>query len=614
MGVVAAAVTAAAVEIGVGATIAGIAGTAVAGGMWGAAIGGVMAGISGGDIGQGMLNGGVSGFVTAGVGGALGSAVGSAGGLTGSAMADAALVNAGAGMAGGATNSLMSGTDPLQGLLMGGLGGAVTGAMSGNMFGAGNAPVNPDSLTQMGMPADALAAGATPQVDISSVNGNAVYTPTDAVRAEYGIPAGTAYNANGVAVDPATGLADVSQHTLASYTNSSGGTLLAANGGISPEATIAQFSKGTLADGTPIYTDTLGNTYAASDTSLALTGQRIDAVGNPIYATSGLGNTVQYWNGDGRPVTSTGDIIGTSQANASSGLFGGGSSTSLFSKASGALSDVGSAIGLGPSNAAQQIDGSLAALPGGSTVASNSSTSNSSSGGIPGLSNGAMLTYGAGNLISSLLGSSAAEQAASIQSDAAKNATASQQAMQAQTRADLMPYQSTGLAATNALTAYMGLQQGQDPTQSLLLSKFNPTQAQLAATPGYQWSLDQGLQATQNAAAAQGLGASGSALKGAANYAEGLAGTTYQQQFANDQTTKNQQYNQLSGLMSSGQNAAAQTGNFGYQNTQAANNYATSGAAAQAAGVMGSNNAITGGINNMGNMLMMNSMLSSMYG
>jgi hypothetical protein len=62
------------------------------------------------------------------------------------------------------------------------------------------------------------------------------------------------------------------------------------------------------------------------------------------------------------------------------------------------------------------------------------------------------------------------------------------------------------------------------------------TQEQLEKTPGYQFTLAQGLKATQNAAAARGLGISGAALKGAADYATGLADKTYQNQFANSQT------------------------------------------------------------------------------
>jgi len=73
-------------------------------------------------------------------------------------------------------------------------------------------------------------------------------------------------------------------------------------------------------------------------------------------------------------------------------------------------------------------------------------------------------------------------------------------------------------------------------------SSYNPLTAPLTApfsaatlpsTPGYQFTLDQGLKSTQNSYAAQGLGASGAADKGAAQYATGLAQNTYNQQFQN---------------------------------------------------------------------------------
>jgi hypothetical protein len=73
------------------------------------------------------------------------------------------------------------------------------------------------------------------------------------------------------------------------------------------------------------------------------------------------------------------------------------------------------------------------------------------------------------------------------------------------------------------------------------------TEAELVQTPGYQFNLSQGLRAAQNSAAARGLGVSGAALRGAANYATGLADSTYQNQFANQQTLWQDQVNSLLG-------------------------------------------------------------------
>jgi hypothetical protein len=87
-----------------------------------------------------------------------------------------------------------------------------------------------------------------------------------------------------------------------------------------------------------------------------------------------------------------------------------------------------------------------------------------------------------------------------------------------------------------------------------------PTQAQLEATPGYKFTLQQGLESVQNSAAARGLGSSGAALKGAATYVTGLADQTYQNNF-NDMAQVAQGYqnnatgdiNQGSGYMNQGQ-------------------------------------------------------------
>ena len=176
------------------------------------------------------------------------------------------------------------------------------------------------------------------------------------------------------------------------------------------------------------------------------------------------------------------------------------------------------------------------------------------------------------------------------------------------------------------------------------------TQAQLEATPGYQFNLSQGLKATQSAAAAKGLGVSGAALKGAATYATGLADSTYQNQFnnaqqiysdlfnnaqqgynnqfqtaqqgfldqsasANQQATGfmnmgqaqtnrlNQMYTNLLGTASLGQNAAAQVGNQGVASAANSGNFLTQAGNAQAAGAVGGANALTGALGGTFNQL-----------
>jgi hypothetical protein len=81
----------------------------------------------------------------------------------------------------------------------------------------------------------------------------------------------------------------------------------------------------------------------------------------------------------------------------------------------------------------------------------------------------------------------------------------------------------------------------------------------LQQTPGYQFTKDQGLQATTNAATASGMGLSGNTLEALDKFSSGLADQTYQTAVGNAQ-----------GAVGIGQAAAAgQAANIG---TNAANN------------------------------------------
>jgi len=210
----------------------------------------------------------------------------------------------------------------------------------------------------------------------------------------------------------------------------------------------------------------------------------------------------------------------------------------------------------------------------------------------------------AGSVASGVIGANAAQSAASTQAAAADTASNNTLAMFNKTQANLAPFVGAGTNALTQMQNLTGTNPGGNPLTAPLTAKFNPTMTDLAATPGYQFTLDQGLKSTQNGFAAQGLGTSGAALKGAANYAEGLAGTTYQQQFQNYLTQNQQIYNLLGGQTSLGENAAATTGNQGLTATGQAGNFLTSGAAASAAGTIGAANSTINslsGISSAGN-------------
>lgn len=95
-----------------------------------------------------------------------------------------------------------------------------------------------------------------------------------------------------------------------------------------------------------------------------------------------------------------------------------------------------------------------------------------------------------------------------------------------------------------------------------LTAQYAPTMAQLAQTPGYQFTLQQGLESTQNAAAARGLGVSGAALKAAAAYSTGLAQNTYAQDAGIYQAGQQIASNNLTNGMNAGTNAANASGSL----------------------------------------------------
>jgi len=255
----------------------------------------------------------------------------------------------------------------------------------------------------------------------------------------------------------------------------------------------------------------------------------------------------------------------------------------------------------------------------------------------------------------------AAEYAANLQYAESQQANALIQQIYGQNVARLAPFVTGGQSFYDtAAQGVTGMQQGinaigtltgtggggnGNPLTSPLTAPFQPTMAQLSQTPGYQFALQQGLLAVGAGSSAQGMGSavsgagagntvpgvagigpSGPLGKGLANYAEGLASTTYQQQFQNYLTQNQQIYNILAGYTGLGQNlattglsgyglgagAAAGTGQLGataggqsanalLQGAQGYGSYSTAGAAATAAGTVGSASALSNALGGVGN-------------
>lgn len=222
---------------------------------------------------------------------------------------------------------------------------------------------------------------------------------------------------------------------------------------------------------------------------------------------------------------------------------------------------------------------------------------------------GAAIGAGA-NLIGGVMGSNAAKKAAEAQAAAAREQLALQRRMYEETTARNQPFYQSGVGANNRLTTLLGTGgNAGDADYGSLTRNFSMADYLNNQDPGYQFSLDAGMNALNASNAATGGLQSGAALKAAQRYGVDYGSTKYNEAFNRYQNNRSNIYNMLSGQGNVGLSAA--------NNTSAAGNaYASGGGAAMgnigaanASGYMGSSNAYSNAIgnamNNYNNMRMM---------
>ena len=179
--------------------------------------------------------------------------------------------------------------------------------------------------------------------------------------------------------------------------------------------------------------------------------------------------------------------------------------------------------------------------------------------------------------------------AAHAQTTAANNAITAQQGFYNQDQTQLQPFITGGQGAYSTLNNLLGVGGNSASIQNTLTN-----------LPGYQFTLNQGLKATQGGYAAQGLADSGAALKGAATYATGLAQSDYN--------------NYLTGLQNSattGENAANALAGYGTQTGAQIGSNIIGAGNAQAAASTATGNALTNGTNNLSQYYTLNSLLNN---
>ena len=306
-------------------------------------------------------------------------------------------------------------------------------------------------------------------------------------------------------------------------------------------------------------------------------GTVTDTVSNVVSNPSGaIGN---FWNTGGRDAAAL-----AAAYYGGNYLFGGAGAGAGAGAATGAF-DMG--LGLDAMTGGAGAVGAGAAGAGGAGAAG--------AGGVNALTGAGMGTswmMPAAILGSSLYGANAAQQAGSAQAAAASRAADLQYQQFRDTAALQEPFRQVGIRALPQLEAQRNMMPG------AFTGKVDLTQ-----DPGYAFRLSEGQKALDRSAAARGGLISGGALKAAQRFGQDLGSQEYQNAYNRALTGYNADvarestgYNRLAALAGYGQTATGQIGAAGQNMASNVGNLMTSGAAANAAGSVGSANALTGGL------------------
>lgn len=180
---------------------------------------------------------------------------------------------------------------------------------------------------------------------------------------------------------------------------------------------------------------------------------------------------------------------------------------------------------------------------------------------------------------SAVIGAGTSLLSASEQAGASNDASQTQLQMYNQTRSDLQPFFQGGQGAFSQLQSLLG---------------FGPNGAAgmntaLAQYPGYQFAMDQGVQALDRSAASRGTLLSGGQLRDITTFGQNLASTQFDKAAS-----------QLQAVSSLGENAAAQTGSAGSSAASAAGSFQQAAGTQSASGIAGAANQLGGLLQNSG--------------
>jgi hypothetical protein len=221
---------------------------------------------------------------------------------------------------------------------------------------------------------------------------------------------------------------------------------------------------------------------------------------------------------------------------------------------------------------------------------------------------------------SALIGSSAAQKAADIQSAAAQGASQLQGQMFNTINQQQAPYRTAGYNALNQLGGlgsgtYQMYDAAGNPTTmgtgtGYLTKQFGPADLAAGLAPNYDFMLQQGQMANQRAANVGGGALGGNALQGLQKYTQDYAGNAYQNAFNNFQSQRTNIYNTLAGIAGIGQTGQTATNTAGANLANAQSQLGVGSAAAQAAGQVGTAGAYGNALGQLGSGLTLASLLN----
>ena len=206
-----------------------------------------------------------------------------------------------------------------------------------------------------------------------------------------------------------------------------------------------------------------------------------------------------------------------------------------------------------------------------------------------------------GTLVGGYMAGQGAQNAANTQANAASAQQANLLAAGQNASKQFDPYSAQGTTALSNLAS----------NNAYFNNQFNNQDLNANLAPNYAFQLQQGQLGNQQTNNATGGIVGGNAQKALQDYTQNYAGTAYQNAFNNYQTQRTNVLNNANQLAGIGQNAVQGSANAQLGIGTNISNITQGIANAQAAGTIGSANAISGGLQNAGNLYALSNLIGN---